>query len=107
MNRRRRVKKFLFNSFSIHRLSYSFRRNYVYLAVQNQTDQNQDMIRRLIKIRSDVAVYHSIRKKLDHEDQIYRALHVACFLNNDVDRESMRKIRIFDQIQSLICCSIR
>jgi hypothetical protein len=64
------------------------------------------VIRRLIEIRSDVAMYHSIRKKLDHEDHIYRVLHVTCFLNDDVDRENEKKIQIFDQIQSLIRCRV-
>jgi hypothetical protein len=60
------------------------------------------MIRRLIEIRFDVAVYHSIRKKLDYEDQIYRVLHVACFSDNNVDRKNEKEIQILDQIQSLI-----
>jgi hypothetical protein len=47
-------------------------------------------------------MYHSIRKKLDYKDQIYRALHVMCFLNDNIDRKSEREIQIFDQIQSLI-----
>jgi ABC-type metal ion transport system substrate-binding protein len=79
------VKFLLSDSLLVHRLSCSLREDYVRLVVQNQTDQNRDMIQRLIEIRSDVAVYHSIRKKLDHEDQIYRALHVTCFSDNDVD----------------------
>jgi hypothetical protein len=54
------------------------------------------MIRRLIEIRFNVAVYHSIRKKLDHENQIYRVLHVTCFLDNDVDRKNKREIQILD-----------
>jgi hypothetical protein len=106
MNRRKRVKFLLSDSLSVHRLSCSFRKNYVCLAVQSQTDQNRNVIRRLIEIRFDVAMYHSIRKKLDHEDQIYRALHVTCFSNDDVDEESKRKIQIFDQIQSLIRCRV-
>jgi hypothetical protein len=100
------VKFLLFNSLSVHRLSCSSRENYVCLAIQNQTDQNRDVIRRLFKIRFDVAVYHSIRKRLDHEDQIYRALHVTCFSNNDVDRKNEREIQILDQIQSLIRCRV-
>jgi hypothetical protein len=100
------VKFLLSDSLSVHRLSCSSRRNYVCLTVQNQTDQNRDVIRRLIEIRSDVAVYHSIRKKLDHEDQIYRALHVTCFSDDDVDRENEKEIQILDQIQSLIRCRV-
>jgi hypothetical protein len=64
------------------------------------------VIRRLIEIRSDVAMNHSIRKKFDHEDQIYRALHITCFSNNDVDRKNEKKILILDQIQSLIRCRV-
>jgi hypothetical protein len=100
------VKFFLSDSFSVHRLSCSSKKDYVCLAVQNQTDQSRDVIRRLIEIRFDVAVYHSIRKRLDHEDQIYRALHVTCFSDDDVDRESEKEIQILDQIQSLIRCRV-
>jgi hypothetical protein len=106
VNRKKRVKFLLSDSLSIHRLSCSLRRNYVCLTVQNQIDQNRDVIRRLIEIRFDVAVYHSIRKKLDHEDQIYRALHVTCFSNDDVDRKNEKEIQILDQIQSLIRCRV-
>jgi hypothetical protein len=90
------VKFLLSDSLSVHRLLCSFRKNYVCLAVQNQIDQNRNVIRRLIEIRFNVAVYHSIRKKLDYEDQIYRVLHVTCFSNDDVDRENEREIQILD-----------
>jgi hypothetical protein len=98
MNRRKRVKFFLSDSLSVHRLSCSFKKDYVCLAIQSQTNQNRDVIRRLIEIRSDVAVYHSIRKRLDYENQVYRALHVTCFSNDDVDRKNKREIQILDQI---------
>jgi hypothetical protein len=106
MNRRKRVKFLLSDSFSIHRLSCSFRRDYVCFIVQNQTDQNRDVIRRLIEIRFNVAVYHSIRRRLDYEDQIYRALHITCFSNDDVDRKNEKEIQILDQISSLIRCRV-
>jgi hypothetical protein len=35
-----------------------------------------------------------------------RALHVTCFLDDNVDRENKKEIQIFDQIQSLIRCRV-
>jgi hypothetical protein len=46
------------------------------------------MIQRLIEIWFDITVYHSIRKKFNHENQINHALQITRLLNNNFDRQN-------------------
>jgi hypothetical protein len=46
------------------------------------------MIRRLIEILFDIAMYFSIRKKFDYEDQIDRALQITRLSDDNFDRQN-------------------